>query len=156
MPQRLILALKGRAPCRRPRAPNGAVPTVATHAPALSACSRRRASRAVSNSPISSTVVAGPASPATTTAQLPTAASVFSPVPVLVTVRDADGNLRTAGGDEVRIRTTGVEDIVATHNGDGTYSASFSPPGLGTISVEVLLNGNPIAGSPFSVTITLF
>jgi adhesin/invasin len=109
----------------------------------------------VSNSPISSTVSAGPASPATTTAQLPATASVFSPLPVLVVVRDADGNLRTAGGDEVRVRTDGV-DVVATHNGDGTYSASFAPPGLGTIAVEVLLNGSPIAGSPFSVTITLF
>ncbi len=109
----------------------------------------------VSNSPISSAVSAGPASPATTTAQLPTTASVFSPLPVVVAVRDADGNLRTAGGDEVRVRTDGV-DVVATHNGDGTYSASFAPPGLGTIAVEVLLNGSPIAGSPFSVTITLF
>jgi adhesin/invasin len=109
----------------------------------------------VSNSPLTSAVSAGPASPATTTAQLPATASVFSPVPVLVTVRDADGNLRTAGGDEVRVRTTGV-DVVATHNGDGTYSASFAPPGLGTIAVEVLVNGSPIAGSPFSVTITLF
>ncbi len=109
----------------------------------------------VSNSPISSAVSAGPASPATTTAQLPATASVFSQVPVVVAVRDADGNLRTAGGDEVRVRTDGV-DVVATHNGDGTYSASFAPPGIGVIAVEVLVNGSPIAGSPFAVTITLF
>jgi adhesin/invasin len=109
----------------------------------------------VANSPLTSVVSAGPASPATTTAQLPATSSVFVQVPVVVTVRDADGNLRTAGGDEVRIRTEGV-DQVATFNGDGTYSTSFTPPGLGVLAVEVLVNGSPIAGSPFSVTISLF
>lgn len=111
----------------------------------------------VPGGPLASIVSPGAASPLTSTAVLPAAASLFSEIEVVVTVRDAEQNVRTAGGDEVRIRVgNGQVDQVAQHNGDGTYTTRFNPPSLGSILVEVLLNGAPIAGSPFDVFISLF
>jgi adhesin/invasin len=111
----------------------------------------------VPGSPLTSVVAPGPASPGTTTAVLPSRVTLFTQVNVVVTVRDAQENVRTAGGDEVRvIAADGLIDLVASHNGDGTYSASFLPPVLGQMNVEVLVNGAPILGSPFQVTVTVF
>jgi hypothetical protein len=111
----------------------------------------------VPGSPLTSVVTPGPAFPGTTTALLPSRVTLFTQVNVVVTVRDAQQNVRTAGGDEVRvIAADGLIDLVASHNGDGTYSANFLPPVLGQMNVEILVNGAPIVGSPFQVTVTVF
>jgi hypothetical protein len=39
--------------------------------------------------------------------------------------------------------------ITATDNGDGTYTAAYTPLGLGNDTVAITLNGTPIAGSPY-------
>ncbi len=106
---------------------------------------------------LTSFVSPGAASPVTTTAALPAEATVFQEIAVVVTIRDAEGNVRTVGGDQVRVVVLNSPvDQSPGHNGDGTYTARFFPPALGTIQVQVTVNGAEIAGSPFSMEITLF
>jgi len=42
---------------------------------------------------------------------------------------------------------------VVTDNGDGTYSASYTPTAAGTDSVAITLDGTAISGSPYSVAV---
>jgi adhesin/invasin len=112
---------------------------------------------ALPGGPLSSAVSPGAASPSTSTADLPDAVSFFAKIVVVVTVRDAEGNVRSGGGDNVQVRAGGgVVDQAAADAGNGTYVASFSPPRLGALDVEVLVNGTPISGSPFTVSVSLF
>jgi hypothetical protein len=70
-------------------------------------------------------------------------------VDVVVTTRDAQGNLVGKGGDLVEIHRNEANLGALQDNGDGTYSGGFfvfEPVG----SVGITLNGQPIAGSPFS------
>eukprot|EP00729_Bicosta_minor_P006326 gene6326-biopygen25912 len=52
-----------------------------------------------------------------------------------------------------------ANDTTVVDNGDGTYSCSYTPPkgadavGGGKWRLEVLLNGNPIVGSPFAIEV---
>jgi adhesin/invasin len=100
-------------------------------------------------SPFASFVVPGPASPATTTAVFTRTGAIFVRVDVVVTTRDAQGNLVGKGGDLVEIHRNEANLGALPDNGDGTYSGGFfvfEPVG----SVGITLNGQPIAGSPFS------
>jgi hypothetical protein len=97
-------------------------------------------------SPFSTTVVAGPADPTTTTAVVTRSAIFF--VDAVVTTRDAQGNLLGHGGDQVQIQWNGAGPVTATDNGNGTYSNRFFA-GLGGVSAAISLNGVPIAGSPY-------
>ena len=103
----------------------------------------------VDKSPFTSNVVPGPASPATTTAQITRTDFIFfSRVDIVVTTRDAQGNLVGKGGDLVEVQLNGANIGALRDNGDGTYSGGFGPVGL-VESVGITLNGQPIAGSPF-------
>jgi adhesin/invasin len=111
------------------------------------------------DSPLTSTVSPAAASPATTTAQVPSTWRVFSqpgPIPVSVTVRDAFGNVRAGLSDAVTVQVDNGAEFEAANNGDGTYSASFPPPRFGDVPVVIRVNGSPIAGSPFIVQISFF
>lgn len=94
--------------------------------------------------PSHSVVAPGPADPATTTATL---TRDFFNVHVVVTTRDAHRNLLGHGGDQVQLQGFG-SSVEAADAGNGTYT--------GTVLVffgetlTILLNGEPIAGSPFS------
>jgi hypothetical protein len=99
---------------------------------------------ALADSPFSSTVVAGPADPATTTAAV-SRVNVFF-ISVVVTTRDAQGNLVVTGEDVVQARLDGDSPERLDYSGNGTYSRSFFSFAS---SVAVILNGEPIAGSPF-------
>ena len=103
---------------------------------------------ALRESPLASEVVPGPSSPSTTTAFFARQAIFF--LVVDVTVRDAQGNLVRRGGDNVQVQFNGGPSLTLRDNGDGTYSDSFGA-GLGPVTAVVLLNGVPIAGSPFSI-----
>jgi filamin/ABP280 repeat protein len=99
-------------------------------------------------SPYASFVVPGPASPATTTAEITRTGFIFVSVDIVVTTRDAQGNLVGKGGDLVEVQLNG-SNLGALHdNGDGTYSGGFGSFGP-VDSVGITLNGVPIAGSPF-------
>ena len=101
---------------------------------------------ALAGSPFASTVVAGPADPATTTAVL-TRSGIFY-VDAVVTTRDAQGNLLGHGGDLVQVQWNGGAPGNAIDNGDGTYFDQFFA-GFGGASAAISLNGVPIAGSPY-------
>jgi hypothetical protein len=108
--------------------------------------------------PFPSTVVAGPASPAQTTADI-TGGSVFfdRPITVAVHVRDAQGNPLRRGGDQVTVRVDGGDPITAAYDGGRDVYAATAPHGtIGDHQVSITLNGTGIAGSPFTVTTTLF
>lgn len=110
--------------------------------------------------PLTSRVAPGPASPSASTVELPRNWRVFvnsGPIPVKVTVRDAQGNLRAGLSDDVRVFVDGSNTSLAvSNNGDGTYSAAFPPPRFGKVPVAVTVNGESVAGSPFLVDITFF
>jgi hypothetical protein len=108
----------------------------------------RVSGEAISGSPFTSTVVPGPASPATTTAQITRTGFIFTIVDIVVTTRDAQGNLVGKGGDLVEVQLNGANLGALEDNGDGTYSDSFGTFGP-VESVGITLNGLPIAGSPF-------
>ena len=99
-------------------------------------------------SPFSSEVAPGPSSPTTTTAFFARQAIFF--LVIDVTVRDAQGNLVRRGGDNVQVQLNGGPSVTLRDNGDGTYTDSFGA-GLGPVTAVVLLNGVPIAGSPFRI-----
>jgi adhesin/invasin len=109
--------------------------------------------------PFSSTVVAGPASPAQTTADI-TGGSVFfdRPITVAVHVRDAQNNPLRRGGDQVIIRVDGGDPITATYDAGRDVYAATAPHGAARDhEVVITLNGTPIGdGHPFTVTTTLF
>lgn len=95
--------------------------------------------------------VAGPSSPARTTATVP-GGTVGQPTNLTVQTFDADGNPRLIGGDLVVIGVSGPNNAtpVVTDHGDGTYTASYVPTATGTDQVAVALNGTAIANSPFA------
>jgi hypothetical protein len=104
--------------------------------------------RRVDKSPFTSKVVPGPSSPATTTAQITRSGSFFIKIDIVVTTRDAQGNLEGKGGDLVEVQLNGANIGALRDNQNGTYSGTFSTFGpVGNIGIT--LNGQPIAGSPF-------
>ncbi len=106
---------------------------------------------------LTSTVSPGAAEASTSTADVPASWRILNgPVPIQVDVRDAHGNLRAGLTDEVMVQVDGGTPQPATPNGDGTYTASFSPSRLGDVRVDITLNGRAIAGSPYTVRVSLF
>lgn len=105
---------------------------------------------AVPGNPFASVVIAGAAAPSTTTAAV-TRSGIFNlTVDVLVTTRDAEGNLLGRGGDQVLVQLNGGGFQPASDRQNGTYSLSFSL--VFGFSMDITLNGVPIAGSPFTTT----
>jgi adhesin/invasin len=115
----------------------------------------RVAGTQVPGSPFTST-----ASPTTTTAAVPTLWRLFvnsGDVPVAVTVRDAQGNVRSGLTDQVEIQVDGGATIEAVSSGDGVYRATFEPPRLAEdIPVVVRVNGQALDDSPYLIDIRLF
>ena len=104
----------------------------------------------VGDSPFDSQVRPGPATPSTTTADVLKVGAFFYQITVVVTTRDIHGNLRGQGGERVQIEVNGGGGLRdARDNGDGTYSDDFVTIAAGPTLV-ILLNGDPISGSPFT------
>ena len=75
---------------------------------------------------------------------------------VVVRAADSNGNYVVNGGDPFRAWVVdaatgaGYADVELTDNGDGTYSAEWTPSTTGTeYELNVLLRGTPVAGSPY-------
>jgi hypothetical protein len=104
-------------------------------------------------SPYRTNVAPGAPDPAHTTADVSRTNSVFTRLTVLVTVRDGQGNLVGHGGDRVEVSVNGQDVTSALRdNGDGTYGFSIFAF-ANQFSVTILLNGQPIQGSPFTPVI---
>ncbi|MGH7517852.1 MAG: Ig-like domain-containing protein [Gemmatimonadales bacterium] len=105
------------------------------------------------------TVTAPPPPPTSnasqTTAQVPNGV-VGTPTSITVQTRDAAGGAITTGGDAVAVSVTGANNVgalVVTDNGNGTYSASYTPQLTGLDQVAITLNGASISGSPYGSTV---
>jgi len=116
----------------------------------------RVAGQPIPGSPFTSSVVAGPADPEHTTADVPNDGSFGAPVDFLIQAADAFGNPLGRGGDVVVVAPEGSSPITATDQGDGTYRASWVPFTLGTVNVTITINGAGIHKSPFPIRIRFF
>jgi Filamin/ABP280 repeat len=103
----------------------------------------------IAGSPFQSTVAAGAADPAHTTAALSRSGIFGIQVNVVVTTRDSQGNAVGHGGDHVSIQRNDAGPVAANDQGDGTYSYS-APIAFGQ-TLMIFLNGVPIVGSPFRI-----
>jgi hypothetical protein len=102
---------------------------------------------AVPGSPFTSVIVPGPASPVTTTAVVMKSGFLFYRIDILVTTRDAQGNLLNRGGDVVQVHLDGTTRPTID-NGNGNYSDAFITLNANP-EIVITLNGVPIADSPF-------
>ncbi len=110
---------------------------------------------ALNASPYTSTIGAGNASPASSTATVPDG-TAGEPTDIVVQARDANGNPLTTGGEAVRITVAGANTagpIVAADQNNGTYRASYTPTAAGNDEVTITMNGTQISGSPFTSTV---
>jgi hypothetical protein len=103
----------------------------------------------LAGSPFQSTVIAGPADPAHTTAEVTRTGGLFTQINAVVITRDAQDNLLGRGGDRVQVQVNESNLLDAVDNGDGTYFFSALTFGV-QFSVAITLNGTPIQGSPFT------
>lgn len=78
-------------------------------------------------------------------------------VPVTVTVHsvDAFGNHSHAGGAKVSVALSGADNLNADvkDNGDGTYSATYTPTVSGEYTVDVKVNDVDVKENPFKITV---
>jgi hypothetical protein len=110
---------------------------------------------ALPGSPFTSVVAPGASDPAHTTAVVPKDASFLSPVGIVVHVADSQGNPVGHGGDQVQITVRDIGPLSVADQGDGSYTATFNPPGPSTFTIDISLNGVAISGSPFTVRVRL-
>jgi adhesin/invasin len=107
------------------------------------------------------TVTAPPPPPPTADASQSTATVpdgfAGSPTTITVQARSTTGATMTTGGDVVAVSVSGanpVGPLSVTDNGNGTYTASYTPQVSGTDQVAITLNGAAIAGSPFTSNVS--
>ncbi|MEO6057085.1 MAG: filamin/ABP280 repeat domain-containing protein [Gemmatimonadales bacterium] len=115
----------------------------------------RVAGQPAPGAPFASAVVAGPADASRTTADVPDGAFGV-PLQIFVFVTDGQGNRLGQGGDAVQVAVESAGELSVVYVGDGTYRADWTPLALGTVAVDIRLNGTPIAKSPFSSHIRFF
>ncbi len=94
----------------------------------------------------------GSASASQTTANVPSRGNAGRRTVISVQTRDQSGNDLSTGGHTVVITVTGKNPagpLVAADNGDGSYTASYTPSRKGNDVIAITLDGVPIAGSPY-------
>lgn len=95
----------------------------------------------------------GAASPGQSTANVPSRGKKDQQTVITVQARDQSGNALVTGGSTVVMTVSGrnrAGPFTATDNGDGSYTASYTPTRKGNDDIDLTLNGVPIAGSPFT------
>ena len=106
---------------------------------------------ALGGSPYTSVVGAGASSAAQSVATVPPGQTSL-PTTIVVQARDGIGNNRTTGGDTVVVRVTGANTVTpaVTDNGNGTYTAVYTPANGGVDTVAITLAGTAIKNSPYT------
>ncbi len=112
---------------------------------------------AINGSPFTSTVGVGAASATQTTASVLNG-TAGATTTFTITVRDASGNIRTAGGDQglLDVDVTGANtalNLTVADAGGGSYTAAYTPTAAGPDNVAITLNAAAINGSPFTSTV---
>jgi adhesin/invasin len=113
-------------------------------------------SAGLAGSPITFTATGFPGAinAAQSTATVPNGAA-GAPTAISIQARDVFGNNRTVGGGSWSVTVSGANAATptVTDNGDGTYSATYTPVASGTDQVAIRFNGSHIGGSPYSSTV---
>ncbi len=113
-------------------------------------------SAGLSGSPITFTATGTPggANAAQSSATVPNGAA-GQPTVISIQARDVFGNNRTTGGGTWTVAVTGANTAspAVTDNGDGTYTASYTPTASGSDQVAIRLSGSHIGGSPYTSTV---
>ncbi len=75
-----------------------------------------------------------------------------------ITVRDANGNVRTASNDAAALSAvvSGANSATPTptSNGNGTYSATYTPTVAGSDNIAITLSSAAIGGSPYTSVVS--
>jgi hypothetical protein len=108
----------------------------------------------------SQNVVVSPAAAdaATSTANVPASGSAGNPTTITIQAKDQFGNDVTVGGASVQVTVSGSNSFgpfAASDNGDGTYTATYTPTASGPDQIDITLDGTPISGSPFNVSVAI-
>src|SRR5207237_1203607 len=102
----------------------------------------------------------GPISPAQSTVTAnPTTIATNQTSTVTLTAEDANGTPLTSGGAAVGFTlgtgATATGDFTtATDNGDGTYTATFTPTRAGSAPVAATIGGQPVTSTLATITAT--
>lgn len=106
----------------------------------------------VKGAPFTLNVAPGGFSVDNTTVQFPDEWVATMPGPV-VSVCDAEGNLRAGGGDKVQARLVPLDelDVKAKPQSDGSFTVAFPPSARGDYSVKVKVNNSEAPGGPWNV-----
>jgi hypothetical protein len=108
---------------------------------------------AVSGSPFSSAVRAGPADAGGSAATVPACVEVSQlPARITITAFDAFGNRIARGGDAFRIQVNQGPAITPTDKGDGTYTVALNLT-VGIFRIDVTLDGTAVADSPYQLVV---
>ena len=102
------------------------------------------------------TPTGAPVSPGNSTANVPATTGTGVPVEVTVQAKDANGVDLLTGGDTVTATLTGADNLGALRVADranGKYVFDFTPATEGTDTLDITINGAPISGSPFTITV---
>src|SRR6476646_5807119 len=102
------------------------------------------------------TPTGAPVSPGNSTANVPASTGTGVPVEVTVQAKDANGVDLLTGGDTVTATLTGADNLGALRVADranGKYVFDFTPATEGTDTLDITINGAPISGSPFTITV---
>jgi hypothetical protein len=109
--------------------------------------------------PVSSNPVAlelGDADPARSTAVVP-GGQAGAATSITIQARDAGNNDLTSGGATVVVSVEAGPNadsvVTVVDNGDGTYTATYTPTIVGTDSFSITLDGTGIGGGPYTSTV---
>src|SRR5690606_24657503 len=112
---------------------------------------------AISGSPYSSVVSSADADATNTTASVP-AGTAGEVTTVTITVLDEYNNAVTGAAADLAITLTGANATATvsaiTDNGDGTYTATYTPTVAGADQVAITLGGTGISGGPYSSVVS--
>jgi hypothetical protein len=100
-------------------------------------------------------VGAGPAVPGASSASVPNG-TAGAPTEITVQLQDAFGTPVEGAAEQIAISVAGANpasSLTATDRGGGSYTASYTPTLAGTDAVDVRVNGEAVAGSPFTSVI---
>lgn len=92
--------------------------------------------------------------PSQTVADVPENGTAGEPSEITITIEDSFGNRVEGEAGDLSVSVSGVNDINSVtpirDDGNGIYSASYTPKRAGSDQISIQLNGISVTGSPFS------
>jgi adhesin/invasin len=100
-------------------------------------------------------VTAGKPDPGQSTATVPNGVPGLATA-LAIRLKDEFGNRVSGAASAIQVNIDGANPsagLPVNDDGDGSYTAAYTPVRTGTDAVSVLVRGSPIAGSPFQSTV---